>query len=47
MIGSGTTAFAAGDMVTPGQTAFTRMFRLPSICAMTRVWRMIIHLVMP
>ena len=46
-IAPGTTALVAGDIVTPGHTAFTRMFREPSSCAMVLVWRMIIHLVMP
>ena len=45
MIGSGTTAFVAGDSVTPGATAFTRMFLIPSICAMWRVWKITIHFV--
>ena len=47
MIGSGTTAFVAGDMVTPGHTAFTRIPRDPSICAIWRVWWMTIHFVIP
>ena len=47
MIGAGTTAFVAGDIVTPGHTAFARMLRLPRIWAMRRVWWMIIHFVIP
>ena len=46
-IGSGTTALVAADMVTPGHTALTRMFRDPSSWAIVLVWRMIIHFVMP
>ena len=46
-IGSGTTAFVAGDMVTPGHTALHADVPRAEQLRHRRVWRMTIHFVIP